>query len=116
MRINHRRIDVAMTKQELDGPDVGTVRKQMGRKRMAKRVDTGMFVYFRFRQSGLECPLYGRIGRMPAQHSSGFGTRPDCRGGKDELPCDTAGRARIFPVQGSGQGSESATIHRILLV
>lgn len=42
--VDHRRLQVPVTKQQLDGPDVGPLSQQMGREGVAQRMNAGMLL------------------------------------------------------------------------
>ncbi len=54
MGINHRGLEILVTKQFLDGPDVISVLKELGRKTMSQRMHGGLFCNPCFAYSSLE--------------------------------------------------------------
>ncbi len=59
MGVNHRRVDVGVAKQLLDGSNIVTLPEQLGGKRVTQRVAAGKLVYTRDSQ-GLPERALGR--------------------------------------------------------
>lgn len=65
--IDHRRLQVAMTEQQLNGPNIHPLGQQVCGKRMPQRMNTGMLAHAGLLQRPLERLLDERLGNVPAQ-------------------------------------------------
>jgi hypothetical protein len=77
--VKHRRLNVLVPKQRLDGSDIRTRCQQVTRKTMPQRMGTNMLVDLRLLHSAFECPPKRTGRRMPSSHLLAIEPRPDHR-------------------------------------
>ena len=84
--VNHRRLDVLVPKQCLDGSDVRSCCQQMARKTVPQGMRTNMFLDLRLLHSALERSSKRAGRRMPSRHLLAIEPGPNHSRGEDKLP------------------------------
>jgi hypothetical protein len=89
VRVNHRRLDVLVPKQCLDGSDIRACCQQVARKTVPQRIRPHMLVDFCLLHSMLECPPKRTGRRMPSCHLLAIELGPNHSRGEYKLPSQT---------------------------
>jgi hypothetical protein len=101
--VDHRGFEVVMPEESLDRPNIGASLQEVGRKRMAKRVEGDAFG-----DAGLKHGRFDRAGYdagVDVMAARDAGERVDAAvsGGKDVLPGSFSAGVRVFPGECVGQ-------------
>ena len=96
MRVNHRRAQIRMAEEFLNGPDIRASLKKVRRKRMTQRVASRTLENPRFTHRRRERSLKGglMIVMAPTYPAFRFDIDPLCR--KNVLPSQFSIRIRVF--------------------
>ncbi len=110
--VAHRRPDIRVTEQLLDGPDVVTRLQQVGRKRMPKRVAAGGFTDATRRDRGVDGALQGRLVHVMAQATLGMWLDVGALRRNYPSPNPLRGRVRVLDAEGVRQSNGPRTTRR----
>jgi hypothetical protein len=100
MRIDHRRFDIAMSQQLLNGSYVRAAFKQVRGKGMAERMAGGSFRETGHQHGLSDGLLHQRFVNMMATLFLCLGILPAMFLGKDPLPTPVLRRVGVLPVEG----------------
>lgn len=103
MRIYLGRLDVAVSKQLLDGPDIIAVLEEMGSEGMPEGMAADSFGNTGAKRRFMDGALEERRVHVVTPLLSCLSIAPSPFLGEDPLPCPIGGAFWIFPVEGSRQ-------------
>ena len=116
MGVDHRRLDVLVAEELLDGADVVSGHEQVGGERVAEGVTAGFLGDAGFADRGIDCFSDDRLVQMVATNDAGSRILAVGAGGKDVLPTPVGGGVGVLSVKGLGEVHSAEAVGEVALV
>ncbi len=113
MRVNHRRADVRMTQQLLNRSNIVTRLKEVGRKRVSKRVAPDTLRQTRLADRVRHGPLHAGLVKMKPGRRPPPGIPAQASGRKHELPSPRRRGIAILAVDGKGEPDSPEAVREV---